>query len=179
MQEPKWQLPFKTLGAHLKSLREDRQESLAEVCEAVEIETPMLECIENGEQRPPEDVLMLLINHFALEDHEALRLWENAGYQRDDEDNKWRGGGDPQTKAAMVLLALDVRIMYSDGVAVIGNDQGVVIDFTQKSEQGQVPVSRVGMSYEQAEAVLHTLEQVLLRRRYLPNRRLLPPGSTR
>jgi len=39
-------VPFKTLGSHLKYLREQSSESLAEVSGAVEIDESMLEDIE-------------------------------------------------------------------------------------------------------------------------------------
>ena len=74
MQEPKRQTPFRTLGSHLKDLRESRRKSLDEVSGAIEIDTDTLERIEIGEERPSEDLLMLLINYFDLQDHEAVKL---------------------------------------------------------------------------------------------------------
>lgn len=178
MQEPKRQTPFKTLGMHLKFLRENRKETVAEVSGAVEIEPEALERIEKGEERPPEDVLMLLINHFGMLDHEAVQLWESAGYEKDSIDRP-QHYGDAQPKATMVLLALDARLMYSDGIAVHTNQSGVVLNFTQHAGQPQpLPVARVGMSYEQAEEVLRALQQAMLRQKYLPNPRLLPPGNS-
>jgi transcriptional regulator with XRE-family HTH domain len=177
MQEPKHQSPFKVLGKHLKFLRENRQESLAEVSGAVEIDPEALERMERGQERPSEEILMLLINHFGMQDHEAVQLWESAGYDRDAGEKFRSLNNDPQIKTAMVLLALDVRVMYSDGIAITGNQSGVVLNFTQTGTQSQeLPVARVGMSYEQAEEVLRALQQAVLRHKYLPNPRLLPPG---
>jgi hypothetical protein len=64
MNEPKPQnsganTPFKMLGSHLKYLREQLQESLMEVSGAVEIETETLYRIEQGVERPTEDILLL------------------------------------------------------------------------------------------------------------------------
>jgi hypothetical protein len=120
---------------------------------------------------------MLLINHFGVQDHEAMQLWESAGYENETEERS-RGFAGAPTMPTVVFLALDVRVMYSDGMEVTGNKSGVVMNFTQMGAQGQqLPISRIGMSYEQAEKVMHVLEQALLRKRYMPNVRLLPPGG--
>jgi len=178
MQEPKRQTPFRTLGSHLKDLRESRRKSLDEVSGAIEIDTDTLEKIEIGEERPSEDLLMLLINYFDLQDHEAVKLWDTAGYTSDNNEH-FRIFEDPQTKVATILLALDVRVMYSDGIAISSNDKGVIMNFLQKSGQDQsMVVSRVGMSYTEATEVLRELELVILRHKYLPKMQLLSPGNT-
>ncbi len=74
--------PFKTLGTHLKYLREHSSESLAEVSGAVEINEDIMERIEQGVERPSEEILMLLISHFNMQDNEAVQLWELAGYDK-------------------------------------------------------------------------------------------------
>jgi len=177
MQEPKRQSPFKTLGKYLKILREDQRKSLAEVSGAVEIDSEMLERIEQGEERPTEDLLMLLVSYFDLQDHEAVQLWDSAGYAKGYKEH-FHALDDSQTKIATILLALDVRVMYSDSVAVSGNESGVVMSFLQRAEQEQpLPVARIGMSYTQAEEVLRVLEIALLRSKYMPNKLLLPPGD--
>jgi len=74
------QLPYKPLGAVLKKMRVSRQESLAEVSGAVEIDVDTLQIIEQGSIRPNEEILSLLISHFDIKDSEADRLWSLAGY---------------------------------------------------------------------------------------------------
>ncbi len=176
MQSPKHSSPLSLLGERLKQLRETRLESLAEVSGAVEIETDMLERIERGEECPSEDILTLLINHFSLHEHEAVQLWEWAGFNRN--GDKSDSLNDLASKAALVLIAIDARIMYSDDMTLTANKNGVVLQFSQAGMQGPaVPVSRVGMSYEQAEQVLVALQQALLRKKYLPEHKQLPPGS--
>ncbi|HVU59501.1 MAG TPA: helix-turn-helix transcriptional regulator [Candidatus Saccharimonadales bacterium] len=176
MAESRRYAPFRLLGSRLKLLREDRHETVAEVSGAVEIDTEQLECIERGEERPSEDVLMLLINHFALPEREAVQLWETAGYDAPDDDKP--RSPDSQSKNMVVLLAVDSRVLYSDQLEVATGPNGVILNFLQAGLQGQpLPVGRIGMSYTQAEAVLHTLQQALLRQRYMTGRRLLPPGS--
>ena len=69
MQESKSNAPFKPLGSHLRYLREQIQESVAEVSGAVEIDMDALERFEQGVERPSEDILMLLINHFNIQDN--------------------------------------------------------------------------------------------------------------
>lgn len=182
MEESKRQAPFQTLGIRLKLIRETHRESLAEVSGAVEIETEVLERIERGEERPSEDILMLLINHFGIQDPEAVQLWESAGYSQplDGDRGHQSGfpGGDMTGKQTMVLLAIDARVLYSDSVSMSGNDKGLVMHFAQAAgQQRPMPIARVGMSYEQAEEVLRVLQQSLLRHRYMPTQRLLPPGD--
>lgn len=167
--------PFKTLGTRLKYLRERSQESIAEVSGAVEIDEDSLERIEQGIERPSEEILMLLMSHFNMHDSEAVQVWELAGYDR-------RLG--PETgitpedlfsgKPVVMLLAVDVRTQYTDGVDITADKAGVTLTFTQQgvpgSQGGQavsrLPVSKVGMSIEQAEAVAQALQMALLRVRY-------------
>jgi transcriptional regulator with XRE-family HTH domain len=165
--------PFSPLGKHLRFLREQVQESVAEVSGAVEIDIDTLERIEQGKERPSEDILMLLISHFNMQDHEAVQLWELAGYD-DSKGDKFSLPSELSGKPMLVLLAMDVRTMYSDGIQVTANQGGVTMHFTQGKGQ---PVARVGMSREQAEAVLRTLQTVLLQSKYMNGPRLLPPPS--
>jgi transcriptional regulator with XRE-family HTH domain len=155
--------PFQPLGARLKLIRQKLQESLAEVSGAVEIDEELLERFEHGAERPNEDLLMLLISHFGIRDDDAVNLWELAGY-----DTSRRPGAtndDNQSKAAplTLLLALDARILYSDGFHVTANPSGIVVNFTQNAGQDNqaVPIARVGMSHEQAQNVMRVLSQAL------------------
>ena len=181
MEEPKRQSPFLVLGTRLRLIRETCRESLAEVSGAVEIDTDVLERIERGEERPSEDILMLLISHFGVQEPEAVQLWESAGYSQpmsfDDLRDRLPAMG-ADGKPTMVLLAIDARVLYSDGISISGNDKGLVMHFAQAAgQQRPMPVARVGMSYQQAEEVLRVLQQTLLHHRYAPAMRLLPPGD--
>ena len=169
--------PFKMLGNHLKYLREQLKESLIEVSGAVEIDAVELEKIEKGQKRPSEDILLLLIQHYDMHDQEAVQLWELAGYDGDNSPHKSKletnAAALLQNKQMVMLLAMDVRTMYSDGVDININQAGLTMNFTQTSGDNQpLPVGRIGMSYEQASLVMKTLEQALLRAKYLqhPNR---------
>lgn len=142
--------PYKTIGWHLKFAREQLKESLAEVSGAVEIEETTLVQIENGERRPSEEILLLLISHLNLEDAEATSLWELAGYDREETDFAQSS----QTSSPVV---------YTDAVDATVNDYGVVLEFMQGSGPGNrlSPVARVGMSKEHAKHLLNVLHNTL------------------
>src|SRR5579872_5606151 len=112
--------PFRELGSQLKAIRHKQQETIAEVAVAVEVDIESLAKIENGQERPSEDVLMLLMSHFNLPDDDAVRLWEMANYDRRDLDSE----EDLQSKTIVMLSALDARILYSDGINVAVNKSG-------------------------------------------------------
>jgi DNA-binding XRE family transcriptional regulator len=180
-QDSSKQQPYSTLGSRLKGMRQKLQESTAEVSGAVEIDIDTLQRIEQGKELPSEDILMLLINHFGLCDDEAVDLWEMAGYdQRDifcDHDQPQQVRDEPRlTKQPVVLLALDSRVVYSNGAEVVADKNGLIMSFTQfvDTSQGPVPVARVGMSYEQAEQVIETLQRAVLRGKYAGSPKRLP-----
>jgi hypothetical protein len=181
VQNPK-STPYRTLGTHLKYLREHSSETLAEVSGAVEINEDILDRIEQGVERPSEEILMLLISHFNMGDNEAVQLWELAGY--DHRNNPDIGTNAIQDelqsgKPMMMLLALDVRTQYTDGVDIAVNNAGLVMTFTQAGGNNQAQaVSRVGMSMAQAEAVAHCLQQALMQARYHRPKGLPAPGSS-
>ncbi|HEY1645239.1 MAG TPA: helix-turn-helix transcriptional regulator [Candidatus Saccharimonadales bacterium] len=173
--------PYKTLGLRLKRLRSKHNRTLTEVCGAVEIDEELLDRIEAGEERPGEELLEQLINHYQMEDTDALRLWSLAGYDTDDllvEDI------DPLVAQAapasiIMLLALEQRTLYSDSLDVHYDASGLVLNFKQVAGQKQpISVAKLGMSYEQAEKVHQTLQKVLLRHKYLKGPKALPKGKS-
>ena len=173
--QPNASQPYKLLGKHLKYVREQKNETLAEVSGAVEIDLDTLARIESGNERPSEDILMLLINHFEVRDQEAVQLWESAGY--DSNESRRRGAQEVHDKAQMVILAMDNRTVYSDGLIIDANRAGLTLNFTQgDSQKGQqTSVSKVGISYEQAEQIITTLQHATLYGKH--SQRHLPPPS--
>jgi transcriptional regulator with XRE-family HTH domain len=167
--------PFSNLGDHLRYVRTQSKQSLAEVSGAVEIEEGQLERIEAGLERPAEDILLLLISHFGVKDREAVQLWELAEYESDlPAEIKLDGANGKQMT---LLLAIDVRTIYSDSLEVAVNPSGVTLQFGQAVGNSQTtPVARVGMSHQQAEMVVKTLQQALLQAKY-GGKRLLPPST--
>jgi DNA-binding XRE family transcriptional regulator len=176
--------PYKSLGSCLREMRQKLKESTAEVSGAVEIDEDALDRIEQGVDLPSEDILMLLISHFGLCDDEAVNLWELAGYNQG--GRAWDQHA-PQkeeqqfTKQPVVVLAMDSRVVYTNGVEVVTDKAGVVMNFTQyvDQSQGNVPVARVGMSYEQAEQVLATLQHSLLHAKFQCQKTLPEPTTAK
>ena len=161
--------PYKSLGLHLKRIRHNYNRTAAEVCGAVEIDEELLNKIEAGEEKPGEELLEQLINHYHMEDHDALQLWSMAGYNIEDlmvEDTDPLMAGGP-TKNIIMLLALEQRTLYSDSLDIHYDSSGLVLNFKQVAGQKQpTSVAKLGMSYEQAELASQTLQKVLLRYKY-------------
>ena len=159
----------------MSRLRQKRQETVDEVSGAVEIDAVVLERIEQGIELPSEDILLLLISHFDIQDDEAVQLWELAGYDKYDD----RNAAEPphlSKQPVVMVFGLDTRVVYSNGIGVSADPSGVVMNFTQYVDPTQqaVPVARIGMSREQAEKVLETLQQALLRDKYARGPKTLP-----
>lgn len=162
--------PFKPLGERLKTLRQKLQETVDEVSGAIEIDSTLLKRYEQGLERPAEDILMLLISHFGMQDLEAAALWQLAGYELP------AGDQDVPEEAIdrnmVLVMAIDPRVIYSDGIQVTANDTGVVLNFTQGTDKRQLVAARIGMSREQATNVMHVLQKVLQQ-----SRPMLPPAT--
>jgi transcriptional regulator with XRE-family HTH domain len=183
--------PFANLGKHLRNVREQSKRSLAEVSGAIEIDEQALRLIEIGQERPEEEVMLLLISYFGVQDQEALHLWELACYDSDLTDHLQfnEPGQGPEAAALMnkpivMMLAMDMRTMYSDGLEINWNQAGLTLNFTQTNPQsgGKTPavsVARVGLSHNQAEQVLRSLERALLHAKYGGTTKLLPPPTNK
>lgn len=157
--------PYKPLGVQLKKLRENRQESLAEVSGAVEIEPDTLQSIELGTERPGEEILLLLISHFATKDETASKLWNLAGYDQSEipvYNASNSALGEPNVPNPN-LSASNTPIIYTDMVHIMVNNYGVVMNFMQTSVANNQPqaISRIGMSREHAKSVLEILQKTL------------------
>ena len=174
MSETSKELPFKNLGDRLKTIRQKLHESVAEVSGAVEIEEQKLQRIEQGVERPSEDVLMLLINHFGMQDDDAANLWQLAGYDHP-HDHDHEGGESMNSRTMVMIMAVDPRVIYSDGVQVTANSSGVIMNFSQGVGTPQAMItSRIGMSREQASGLVDTLQRAL--QQSTPKQ--LPPGTS-
>lgn len=173
MSNSKKNLPYLELGVFLKKSREKNQETLNDVSSAVEIEPILLAKIEEGQDRPSEDILILLINHFKLKDNEALNVWKLANY---DDINLLDNLGVNNTfvkpeniiNANLVMvMPFDARPLYSDNFEVIVGPNGLVLNFNQNLPGNQVlPITRVGVSLDQANQIVKSLETALLQAKY-------------
>jgi transcriptional regulator with XRE-family HTH domain len=176
-EQPIHNAPYQTLGKHLRYLREQSKQTMAEVSGAVEIDELVLARIEAGLERPPEDILLLLISHFGMPNQEAIQLWELAGYDGDMPDQlRASEEAQPSTKSVVMLLAFDMRTVYTDVIDIDTSQSGLTMNFSQGSGQERpAPVARLGMSYEQAEQVLKSLQNALLKAKYMRGPKVLPP----
>jgi len=156
------QTPFKTLGDRLKVIRQKLHESVVEVSGAVEIDEQTLQRIEQGQERPSEEILMLLINHFGIQEDDAANLWQLAGYDRPHDHDREETTATNNNRSMIMIMAVDPRIIYSDGAQVSANSQGVVVNFSQGAGTPQaLTTARIGMSREQAYALVQTLQRTL------------------
>lgn len=165
-------LPYKSFGEVLKKLRAKASKTPAEVSGAVEIDENRLKAYETGEQRPTEDILMLLIQHFELKDDQADELWKLAGYSGQPDAEQFYVNdelGNAQ-QVTVGVTAHDARIVYTDMIQVMVNNYGVILNFLQGAGPGNQPlaVSRVGMSKEHAKSVLEVLKKTLEQAEYPP-----------
>ncbi len=172
MLNPKLNQPYKELGESLKAWREKFHETISEVSNAVEIEVEVLEKIELGIDRPSEDILVLLINHFKLKDNDAMALWKMANYNDSNffdpnllnssiKNNILNGA------SLVMVMPVDIRPLYSDQFDVSVGSSGIVLNFNQNLLDNQVlPVARVGVSFEQATNIVKSLEAALLKAKY-------------
>jgi transcriptional regulator with XRE-family HTH domain len=151
--------PFSQFGNRLQEIRRKNQESIIEVSGAVELDTDTLMRIEQGIDRPSEDILLLLINHFNIQDEEADELWELAGYNQASLPNSPL---DITSAPTMVVVPFDNRIIFTDTANVTINNFGVVMNFMQNGlHNQQVSIARVGMSLEHAKSVLEVLAKTI------------------
>lgn len=160
------QQPFSSFGNALKLLREKTSKSQTELSGAVEIDERKLQEYELGIARPSEDILLLIIQHFDLEDEEAKELWRLAGYNESFGETQYfindEDGEAKQTKT-VVVSGQDARIVYTDMLQVMVNNYGVIINFMQGAGVNSHPlaVSRVGMSKEHARSLVEVLSKTL------------------
>ncbi len=147
------------LGKVIKSYRLAAEESVEDLSGAVEVAPEYISKIESGKSVPPEDILLLIINHFEIQENEAIELFQIAGYENPKVDKQ--GVIDPDEKQISISIPSDKPILYTDRVHVISSDYGVVLNFIQSvgpNGPAQV-VSRVGMSRDHAKNFLEALKK--------------------
>lgn len=150
--------PYASLGSALRAIRLREKESLLEVSAAIEVTGERLARFENGELRPSEDILELIITHYNMSEHEADKLWDLAGYKKQEDMHQ-----PAQHMQAFMVGLLPQHIVFSDSVQVSVNDYGVTLNFMQQSypQDQQIPVSRIGMSQQHAQSLINVLQQSL------------------
>ncbi len=158
--------PYKILGDKLKSLRKNHHETIEEVSSAVEIDNQELIKIESGVTKPSEEILMYLINHFQLSDNEATTFWQLANYDNVSSNFFNKTIDENLMNNLILLMPLELRPLYSDHVEIILGDSGLVINFNQQINNQLIPITKVGMTLEQANILQKALENALLKIKY-------------
>lgn len=174
--------PYQSFGEVLKKLRAQAAKTPAELSGAIEIDEDRLKQYENGEQRPSEDILLLIIQHFNLQDEQAKELWGLAGYGGQPESEAFfMNDDDGNTQQVVGITSQDARIIYTDMVQVMVNKYGVIVNFLQGAGPSNQPlaVSRIGMSKEHARSVIDVLQKTLDGQdKPKQQKRLNPPKSS-
>jgi transcriptional regulator with XRE-family HTH domain len=147
--------PYRKLGAELRKLRQEAQETLLDVSAAVEVETQYLMRIEAGVVQPSEDILILLMNHFDVDDKQALFLWQQANYIDDKSDASL-------PTQVFIMPFADNKVYYSDQVSVSTSKSGdVVVSFFQPGADGKpVATTRVGMNQSTTQELVRQLSTI-------------------
>ncbi len=167
--------PYQSLGRRLTEIRKQSLETIPEVSGAVELENDVIVRFEKGEERPSEDVLMLLISHFDIKEDEADELWELAGYNNSS-SNQFEHSPLP----TLVVVPNDTRVIYSDTANVAINNYGVVLNFMQNGANNQpVSISRIGMSMDHAKSVLEVLARTIAQAEASKAPKQLPSSTSR
>lgn len=158
--------PYKALGAKLKNLREQWQQSIDEVSTTLEIDRKMLREIESGKLLPSENLMDMLISHFLLTEEQAddLRAMTILPSDQDQMGETMLSGlEDVLMKQIVMYLPVDNRVVYTDSMNATVNKHGVVLQFMQSpTKDGKsIPVSQVGMSREHAERMIEVIRTTL------------------
>lgn len=157
--------PYKQLGNKLKKIRLASKVDLSDICSAIEIDEKMLRSIESGSTRPDEDILELLIRYLNISEREADNLWDLAGYE---EINEIENPQENLMQKGLVMLVAslgDNKVNYSDSIDVSGDNNGVVIKFSQKNGQTKTTeISKIGLSYETAHQLITNLQKAFIQK---------------
>lgn len=154
--------PFQDLGAKIRSLREQWNQSIGELSGTLELDEALLYAIESGKTLPSEDILDMIIEHFLLTDEQADDLLKTIeDYDTKTQEALGRGLEDALTKQMVMLMPLDSKVVYTDSMQATVNQGGVVIQFSQQVNGQSTPVSRVGMSREHAEKMIEVLKETI------------------
>lgn len=168
--------PYQSLGSRLTEIRKQSLETIHEVAGSVELDSEVISRYEKGEERPSEDVLLLLISHFDIKDDEADELWELAGYT-----------AAPQSPSAelpnlptLVVVPNDTRIIYTDTANISVNNFGVVMSFMQNGANNQpMSLGRYGMSMEHAKSMLEVLTRTIAQAESAKHPKQLPSSTAK
>lgn len=173
--------PYKALGAKLKNLREQWQQSIDEVSTTLEIDKKTLKEIESGKLLPTDNLLDMLISHFLLTEEQADDLRSLAVLPEQVGEAMLSGLEDVLMKQIVMYLPVDNRVVYTDSMNATVNKHGVVLQFMQSpTKDGKsIPVSQVGMSREHAERMIEVIKSTLDHHDKSGDKKLLSPPKSK
>lgn len=165
MSSPK----YRDFGNELKRLRQDAHKTIIEVSGAFEIEPGLLDRIEQGYEKPPEEIVLQAISHFDIDESEAVKLWELAGYTRGETQVPESEAELPNVaQPNVVAIAMpyqpqvysENRAIYTDLVNIGANNFGLTVTFKQNGRKGDKPtiVAKLGMSIDHAKSLARLLD---------------------
>ena len=69
-----------------------------------------------------------------------------------------------KNKSSAKIVLPDIPILYTDNINMFANDDGVILNFTQRIDEKNAPevVARIGMSREHAKKFISKLTGLLL-----------------
>jgi DNA-binding XRE family transcriptional regulator len=172
--------PYAALGARLKFLREQWQQSIDDVSGTLEIDAKTLHAYEEGKTLPSENVLEMFINHFLLTDDQAEDLKSLADLTQDHAGEGLVNGIEDMLMKQIVMYLPDHRVLYTDSMQATVNKNGVILQFMQSSNtpnQPQITVNRIGMSRDHAERMIQVLKTTLEQHDKSQGNKFLPPSS--
>ncbi len=179
--KPNINTPYKSLGQKLKTTRLQHKQTLNEVSGSIELDVKKLQSIERGAEKPTEEILDSLIEHFGIKEPEVSSLMSLAGYIEDDGMpmnilDLLSGMNFPKT--FIMLSQSEQRALFTDSLDIHYDSKGLLMNFKQGLGNPQaISVAKLAMTYEQAEQVYSTLQRVLLKAKYLRGPKSLPPDS--
>jgi transcriptional regulator with XRE-family HTH domain len=163
-EQPSKKTPYNRLGSRLRFIREKNNQTIDQVSGAVEVDTETMIKFEDGVNLPDQDILLLLISHFNLNNDEAKKIWQMAGYDSFTDTFNLDHTPSNIPVPTIVILPFDNKIIYSDQVQITANNYGLVLNFMQASTQkNNTPqfISRIGLSKEHAADIVKMLSEAL------------------
>ena len=171
---------LKALGQKIRSKRLDLKQSLSEVSGSIEIDENELIKIETGLQKPSQEVLELIIEHFKITEMEANTLFDLAGYGSENifPSNLMEFLQSLGTKCIVMLSPIEQKVVLSDSLDIHIDKDNIVFNFKQILGNNQpTSVSKVAMNVNQAYQVMDLLTKALIKHNYLKNPKSLPSKS--
>ena len=160
---------YSSFGEKIKVYRSKKGENVTQAAKSLNLHRTYLSKLENGHFQPSTGLIDRLVAYYKLNTQEVSDLYRLGGYGKKGvimqiqnrkevdhmESNKILGTQE-QNQAVEVNVQSNTPVLYSDAVFVTSSDYGVVLDFGQRlgSTNKRNITSRVGMSFEHAEAML-------------------------